>query len=74
MPEPKNQKLNRRRRGSQDGRPTGFDQPRYTRWNVVERCTNALEGFRAVATRYDERAYVFPGTVTSPVIPLWLRC
>ena len=28
---------------------------------------------RAIATRYDERAYVFHGTVTVAAIRLWLR-
>ncbi len=34
---------------------------------------NALKGFRAVATRFDKRAYVFQGTVTLAAIRLWLR-
>lgn len=34
---------------------------------------NALKGFRAVATRFDKRAYVFKGTVTVAAIRLWLR-
>ncbi len=28
---------------------------------------------RAVATRYDKRAYIFHGTVTIAAIRLWLR-
>ncbi|MDI2131360.1 IS5/IS1182 family transposase, partial [Yinghuangia seranimata] len=32
-----------------------------------------LKAFRAVATRYDQRAYVFHGTVTLAAIRLWLR-
>ncbi|ARF53494.1 hypothetical protein B1H19_04310 [Streptomyces gilvosporeus] len=74
LPERKNQKVNRQRRGSQGGPPTGFVQARYVRSNEVERCINALKGFRAVATRYDKRAYVFHGTVTLAAIRLWLRC
>lgn len=38
-----------------------------------ERTINALKGFRAVATRFDKRAYVFPGTVTGTAVRLWLR-
>ncbi|NSL78670.1 IS5/IS1182 family transposase, partial [Streptomyces coelicolor] len=34
---------------------------------------NRLKNFRAVATRYDKRAYVFHGTVTAAAIRLWLR-
>ncbi|MFB7460980.1 IS5 family transposase [Streptomyces sp. NPDC056188] len=73
IPEPKNQKVNRQRRGSHGGRPTGFDSTAYKRRNEVERCFNVLKGSRAVATRYDKRAYVFHGTVTLAAIRLWLR-
>ncbi|MEU3355261.1 IS5 family transposase [Streptomyces sp. NPDC037389] len=73
IPERRDQRANRQRRGSRGGRPTGFDQARYARRNEVERTVNALKGFRAVATRYDKRAYVFQGTVTLAAIRLWLR-
>ncbi|NGO49054.1 hypothetical protein G6048_45585 [Streptomyces sp. YC419] len=32
-----------------------------------------MKNFRAVATRYDKRAFVFLGTVTLATIRLWLR-
>ncbi|WP_408058142.1 IS5 family transposase [Streptomyces clavifer] len=73
IPERRDQRDNRRRRGSRGGRPTAFDQSRYARRNEVERCINALKGSRAVATRYDKRAYVFHGTATLAALPLWLR-
>ncbi|MGW2027201.1 IS5 family transposase [Streptomyces decoyicus] len=73
IPEPKDQRANRQRRGSNGGRPTAFDKDRYRRRNEVERTINALKTFRAVATRYDKRAYVFHGTVTTAAIRLWLR-
>ncbi|WP_345614225.1 IS5 family transposase [Streptomyces sanyensis] len=73
IPEPKDQRANRQRRGSKGGRPTGFDKEKYKRRNEVERTINLLKGFRAVATRYDKRAYVFHGTVTVAAIRLWLR-
>ncbi len=38
-----------------------------------ERTINALKGFRAVTSRFYERAYVFHGTVTVTAIRLWLR-
>ena len=34
---------------------------------------NRLKNFRALATRFDKRAYVFHGTVTVAAIRLWLR-
>lgn len=39
----------------------------------MERTINALKSFRAVATRFVKRAYVFYGTVTVASIRLWLR-
>jgi transposase len=73
IPEPKNQRANRKRRGSKGGWPTGFDKAIYKRRNEVERTINALKNSRAGATRYDERVYLFHGTVTLASIRLWLR-
>jgi transposase len=73
IPEPRGQRANRHRRGSQGGRPTGFDKTVYRRRNEVERTINRLKNFRAIATRYDKRGYVFHGTVTVASIRLWLR-
>jgi transposase len=70
--EPRDQRANRQRRGSKGGRPTGFDRTVYRRRNEVERTINRLKTFRAIATRYDKRAYVFYRTVTVAAIRLWL--
>ncbi|WP_107115288.1 IS5 family transposase [Streptomyces sp. 4F] len=71
--EPKNQRANRQSRGSRGGRPAGFDKTIYKRRNEVERTINALKNCRAVATRYDKRAYIFHGTIIVASIRLWLR-
>ncbi|MER6129251.1 IS5 family transposase [Streptomyces sp. NPDC001795] len=73
IPEPENQRANRQRRGSAGGRPTSLDAARCTRRNEVERLINKLKINRAVAMRFDKRAYVFHGTVTLAAIRLWLR-
>lgn len=73
MPEPKDQRSNRRRRGNRGGRPAGFDTEMYKRRSEVERTINRLKHSRAVARRYDKCAYVFHGTVTFASIRLWLR-
>ncbi|WJV47104.1 IS5 family transposase [Streptomyces flavofungini] len=73
IPEPANQRANRQHRGSAGGRPTGFDRQIYRRRNEAERTINGLKGFRAVATRFEKRAYVFHGTVTVAALRLWLR-
>ncbi|WP_078912778.1 IS5 family transposase [Streptomyces sp. NRRL S-646] len=46
---------------------------RYVRRNEVERTINQLKSFRAVATRFEERDYVFHGTVAVAAVRLWLR-
>ncbi|MFE0132521.1 IS5 family transposase [Streptomyces sp. NPDC059037] len=73
IPERKDQRANRRRRGSKGGRPVPFDKEIYRRRNEVERTINRLKTFRTVATRCDKRAYVFCGTVAAAAIRLWLH-
>jgi transposase len=71
--EPADQQANRARRGPKGGRPPKFDPGRYKQRNVVERCINKLKLFRAVATRYDKREYVYRGTVDVASTRIWLR-
>jgi hypothetical protein len=73
IPEKKDHRAARIRRGSRDGRPPGFDKERYKDRNTVERAIGKLKQFRAVATRYDKRGYVYLGTVTVAALLIWLR-
>ncbi|WP_030777953.1 IS5/IS1182 family transposase, partial [Streptomyces sp. NRRL F-2664] len=73
IPERLDQQRHRKNRGSRGGRPTGFDSERYKKRNTVERAINRLKGFRAVATRYEKRAYISLGTVTLAALIIWLR-
>ncbi|MEU8976837.1 IS5 family transposase [Streptomyces monashensis] len=73
IPERLDQRRHRRNRGSRGGRPTGFDRERYKKRNTVERAINRLKGFRAVATRYEKRAYTYLGTATVAALIVWLR-
>ncbi len=40
---------------------------------AAERCVNKWKRYRAVATRYDKRDYIFNGTLTITAIMIWLR-
>ncbi len=73
IPERVDQQAHRARKGRQGGRPPHFDPETYKGRNVVERAINKLKQFRAVATRYDKRAYIFSGTVDVASIRIWLR-
>ncbi|MGW2412994.1 IS5 family transposase [Streptomyces tubercidicus] len=73
IPEKKDHKAVRLRRGSRGGRPPSFDKGRYKERNTVERAIGKLKQFRAVATRYDKRGYVYLGTVTAAALLIWLR-
>jgi transposase len=73
IPEKSDTRAARLRKGSRGGRPPGFDIERYKRRNTVERAINKLKQFRAVATRYDKRGYIFLGTTTAAALAIWLR-
>lgn len=60
-------------KGSHGGRPPKFDKEKYKDRNTVERAFNRLRGYRAVATRYDKREFVYRGTIDVASIGVWLR-
>ena len=70
--QPSNQTSGRINRGSKGGRPPAFDTVKYKGRNTVERTFNRLRGFRAVATRYDKRDFVYRSTIDVATIRIWL--
>ena len=73
IPVKEDQKKHRRNRGQAGGRPPGFNPARSKERNTVERCFSKLKQFRAVATRYDKRDYMYQATVDVASIRIWLR-
>ena len=73
IPVKEDQKMNRRARGRSGGRPPAIDPGRYKERNTVERCFSKLKQFRAVATRYDKRDYMYQATIDVAPIRIWLR-
>ena len=73
IPEPADQQAGRARRGPRGGRPPTFDPDQYKLRNTAERCVNKLKTYRAVATRYDKREYMYQGTIDVVSIRIWLR-
>lgn len=73
IPEPVNQIRGRRAKGSNGGRPPKLNKEIYKDRNTVERAINKLRSYRAVATRYDKRDFIYRGTIDVATIGIWLR-
>lgn len=73
IPEPDDQKGNRRRRGSRGGRPVGLDAADYKNRNVIERHYCHLKQWRGLATRYDKHAEMFYAAVTLNAVIAWSK-
>ncbi len=72
IPERRDQRDGRVRRGRAGGRPPLFDPVIYKRRNVVERCFNRLKQFRAIATRYDKTALSYQAMIDLATLTFWL--
>lgn len=73
IPERRDQREQRQKKGSAGGRPVVFVKTDYAKRNVVERCILRLKQFRRVATRYEKRESNYLAMVTLAAIILWLR-
>lgn len=73
IPERRNQRTQRQKKGHQGGRPCAYDKEVYRQPNLVERCVLRLKQFRRVATRYDRRASSYLAFITLTAIIIWLR-
>lgn len=71
--QPDDQRAGRRRKGRAGGHPPAFDKAQYRRRTAVERCVSKWKQYRAVASRYDKRDYIFNGTPAVAAIVIWLR-
>jgi transposase len=72
IPERRDQRAGRLRRGSQGGRPPAFNPHIYRRRNIVERCFNDLKQYRAIATRYDKTALSYQAMIDLATLLMWL--
>ena len=74
IPERRDQRERRKRKGRAGGRPCRFDKEQYTRRSVVERTFLRLKQQRRVATRYDKLGESYEECATLASISLWLKC
>ena len=72
IPEPRDQRANRSRRGSRGGHPISYDLVLYKNRNV-ERSFAVLKQWRGLATRYDKHAVIYRGAAVLGAIIVWFR-
>jgi len=73
IPERRDQREQRVKKGQKGGRPCRFDRDLYKERNIIERTFLRLKQSRRVATRYDKTKASYQAFVTLASIRLWLR-
>lgn len=72
IPERKDQRAQRHKKGSRGGRPCRFSREEYRERSWIERLINRLKQWRRIATRYEKRAANYEAFVLFGCIMLWL--
>lgn len=73
IPEKVDQAANRKKRGSQGGRPISHDAELYKDRNTVERGINKIKEWRGLATRYDKTPASYLAGLYLRGAVIWLR-
>jgi transposase len=73
IPERKDQRKQRLKKGSRGGRPCRFSREEYRQRSWIERLINRLKQWRRIATRYEKRAHNYQAFVLIGCILLWLE-
>ncbi|GGW55221.1 transposase [Streptomyces albaduncus] len=73
IPEKKDQLANRKKKGSQGGRPVDFGAELYKERNTVERLINKMKAWRDIATRYDKSPDSYLAGLHLRASMIWLK-
>ena len=73
IPERSDQIARRKAKGSNGGRPPGFDRDTYKQRNTIERSFSRVKQWRGLATRYDKYAVTYLGGVLLGMVILTHR-
>lgn len=73
IPDKKDQRANRKKKGSKGGRPVTYDRRRYKQRNVVERCFQRVKTWHGLATRYDKSPESYEAGLHLRGSIMWLK-